>query len=121
MVKFGVEATLSLGECQELINRIADDYGHTAPVAFEGRGVRVAHYNHDDHMIKLPPWARSHTIVCHEYAHSMHRHNQYFYPAHGWQYMVTYIELLSKYATCEIPMTHAELRGHAFSYGLCLR
>lgn len=121
MSDFGVVATLTLDECQELICKIAADHGHEVPTVFEGRGTKVAYYSHPEHLIKLPEWARSQVIVCHEYAHSMHRHSQYFYPAHGWQFMATYIDLLYTYAQSEIPLTKNELRGNAFSYGLCLR
>jgi hypothetical protein len=54
-----------------LVDLISHDYGIRAPVVTDGRGRRSACYSPRMHAIKLPRWARTKFVVCHEMAHAI--------------------------------------------------
>jgi len=71
--KFGA-LTLTLEECQELINKVYDDYkpGAKPPKAVRKQQRRgPASYYPYEHKIVLPQWARNELTVLHEVAHAI--------------------------------------------------
>ena len=96
------EKMLTLNECQRLINlcwmRINGEVNYL-PTVRDGRGRRIACYQQLGHLIKLPLWARSGTVVCHEVAHAIvTAYDDAVDPVyrwHGTSFMKVFIHLMS--------------------------
>lgn len=114
---YGITATLSIDDCQKLVNRICDDYGRTAPDVLDGRGRNSACYKTSSHTICLPKWTRSRWYVCHELAHSFLNRNAYI-EAHGKEFVAMHIGLLARYAREEVKASVDALTASAIDSGL---
>ena len=81
--KFKLNHSLSLDECQQLINRIwAKHSRQPPPIVKDGRARRSACYEDWGHCIKLPVPQRRPMVVLHELAHALLR-RQWKEPGHG--------------------------------------
>jgi hypothetical protein len=117
-----LKATLTLDECKSLIREMHRDADislacrFTFPSVLDGRGNRRASYNQTRHQIKLPRWARSKWVVCHEYAHYLVDSTKY--EAHGAEFVSALIALLVRYAKDEHGMREDGLRAMAIDMGV---
>lgn len=91
---FGLQDSLSLRQCEELIARVWDDYrpGCSAPVLKDGRGTRYPRGGRLE--ISLPVRSRRTVIVLHEIAHSIKITD----PWHSREFATLLLDLLVHYA-----------------------
>jgi hypothetical protein len=101
--RFGIskfEPTLTLDECQELVNKIWKDQGRNdcAPLIKCGEQYNVAFSRNEKYRkeIHLPLWARNPLVVIHEVTHSL-------YPrlGHSPLFAGIFLQLLGKYTNID--------------------
>ena len=109
--------SLSLEECQQLINRSCQRYSKVVPELKDGRGTRFARGS--SRVINLPGWARKTWVVLHEIAHSIQMGKRdlftpFEYQYHGPEFMRLFLDLLVWQKLEKLP----ELRRSAKKSGI---
>jgi hypothetical protein len=100
------QPNIELGGATVLVDIISRDYGITAPRVMDGRGRRSACYSPRMHAIKLPRWARTKFVVCHEMAHAICGREGGW---HGPRFARTLLSLWVQYAG--VDLDHARTTG----------
>ncbi len=89
--------TLTLSECQALVEEVFKKYSLEAPRVADGRGRSSACYKPGIHVICIPVWARKHSIVLHECAHGLVDKIEPELAWHGPEFARVYAQLLAHY------------------------
>lgn len=119
--QYDVKPTLSVAECQELVNVMhsklyKNNSISPAPRVTDGRGSRRPYHCSVRNVIAMPKFARSRSLVCHEYAHYLTYTP--FTEVHGAFFVSTFINLMAEYANDEIKMSVEGMRAMAQDMGV---
>jgi hypothetical protein len=108
--------SLSLQECQALVDAWGRDFDLDAIRVTDGRGRRKACWSRTDRTIRLPRWSRVPWVIAHEIAHAWVDavFERGTVAAHGPEFVSRFIEVLVQ----EIPETSPDLIASASEHGI---
>ena len=104
--------SLTLGQCQNLLDEVLETYSLFAPRVKDGRGCRHARFSPTPFgyaYIVLPRWARNKPVVLHEAAHAA-AHAFRFYERHGPAFVRLFIDMISRHAQDLLSGTEIEIQ-----------